>query len=211
MKGRVVRNPVPHPRPLWGYPQKIAGYEYDLDKAKAYLAKAQVKITRPIEVHVQAPLEPTVQAALLFQSDLARLGIELKIVKSMFPSIVASTKTPESTPDMWIHWISTYFVDPENWMGEMYDSASAGTWKASSWYKNPQVDTLLRQARSLMDQETRARLYAEACRLVVEEAPDIWVYNTIEYVPLAKNVQGFRFSLVGSGQEFRHIYFEGKA
>lgn len=211
MKGRVVRNPVPIPRPLWGYPQEIAGYEYDLDKAKEYLSKAQVKITRPIEVHVQAPLEPTVQAALLFQSDLARLGIELKIVKSMFPSIVASTKTLESTPDMWIHWISTYFVDPENWIGEMYDSVSAGTWKASSWYKNPQVDILLRQARSLMDQDARARLYADACRLVVEEAPDIWIYNTIEYVPLAKNVQGFRFSLVGSGQEFRHIHFADKA
>lgn len=132
MKGRVVRNPLPIPRPLWGYPTDLPGYEYDLDKAKAHLARAKLKITRPIEVHVQAPLEPTVQAALLFQSDLAKLGIELKLVKSMFPSIVASTKTIESTPDMWIHWISTYYVDPENWIGEMYDSANGGTWKVSS-------------------------------------------------------------------------------
>lgn len=210
MKGRVVRNPLPLPRPLWGYPQGVPGYEYDLDKAKAYLAKASVKIARPIEVHVQAPLEPTVQAALLFQSDLAKLGIELKIVKSMFPSIVAATKTLESTPDMWIHWISTYFVDPENWIGEMYDSASGGTWKASSWYKNPQVDALLRQARSIIAQEERAKLYEAACRLVVEDAPDIWVYNTVEYVPLAKTVQGFRFSPVGSGQEFWPVYFEAR-
>lgn len=210
MKGRVVRNPVPIPRPLWGYPQDMAGYDYNLDKAKEYLAKAQLKITRPIEIHVQAPLEPTVQAALLLQSDLARLGIELKIVKSLFPTIVASTKSVESTPDMWVHWISTYFVDPENWIGEMYDSASGGSWKASSWYHNPQVDTLLRQARGLVEQEPRARLYAEACRLVVEEASDIWVSNTIEYVPLAKNVQGFQFSLVGSGQDFWPVYFEGK-
>jgi peptide/nickel transport system substrate-binding protein len=211
MKGRVVRNPVPIPRPLWGYPKDVPGYEYDLDKAREYLAKAKVKITRPIEVHVQAPLEPTVQAALLFQSDLAKLGIELKIVKSMFPSIVASTKTVESTPDMWIHWISTYFVDPENWIGEMYDSASGGTWKASSWYKNPQVDALLVHARSIIEQEERAKLYEEACRLVVEDAPDIWVYNTVEYVPLAKTVQGFKFSLVGSGQEFWPVYFDSRA
>ena len=211
MKGRVVRNPVPIPRPLWGYPQDLPGYEYDLDKAKAYLAKATVKINRPIEVHVQAPLEPTVQAALLLQSDLAKLGIELKIVKSMFPTIVASTKTVDSTPDMWIHWISTYFVDPENWIGEMYDSASGGTWKASSWYKNPQVDALLVQARSILEQEERARLYEEACRLVVEDAPDLWVYNTIEYVPLAKTVQGFKFSLVGSGQDFWHVSLDPRA
>ena len=211
MKGRVVRNPVPLPRPLWGYPKDLPGYAYDLSKAKEYLAKAQVKITRPIEVHVQAPLEPTVQAALLLQSDLAKLGIELKIVKSMFPSIVASTKTVESTPDMWIHWVSTYFVDPENWIGEMYDSANSGSWKASSWYKNPQVDALLTQARSMLEQEERARLYEAACRLIVEEAPDIWVYNTVEYVPLAKTVQGFKFSLVGSGQDFWPVYFDPQA
>jgi peptide/nickel transport system substrate-binding protein len=211
MKGRVVRNPMPIPRPLWGYPKDLPGYVYDLNKAKEYLAKAHVKITRPIEVHVQAPLEPTVQAALLLQSDLAKLGIELKIVKSMFPSIVASTKTVESTPDMWIHWVSTYFVDPENWIGEMYDSANGGSWKASSWYKNPQVDALLTQARSMLEQEERARLYEAACRLIVEEAPDIWVYNTVEYVPLAKTVQGFKFSLVGSGQEFWPVYFDPQA
>ncbi|MGE3536697.1 MAG: ABC transporter substrate-binding protein [Candidatus Tectimicrobiota bacterium] len=211
MKERVVRNPVPLPRPLWGYPQDLAGYDYNLDKAKDYLARARVKITRPLEVHVQAPQEPTVQAALLFQSDLAKLGIELKIVKSLFPSLVAASKTMESTPDMLIHWVSTYFVDPENWIGEMYDSSSGGSWKACSWYKNPQVDTLLRQARGLIDQEARSKLYAEACRLIVEEAADLWIYNTVEHVPLAKNVQGFQFSIVGSGQEFWPVYFAGKA
>lgn len=210
MKGRVARNPVPIPRPLWGYPTEIVGYEYNLDKAKACLAQAQVKITRPLEVHVQAPLEPTVQAALLLQSDLAKLGIELRIVKSVFTSIVAATKTPESTPDMWIHWISTYFVDPENWIGEMYDSANGGTWKASSWYKNPQVDTLLRTARGLIDREERAQLYTQACHLLLADAPDLWVYNTFEYVPLAKAVQGFKFCLVGSGQEFWPVYFDGR-
>ena len=211
MKGRVARNPVPIPRPLWGYPTEVVGYEYSLDKAKAYLAKAQVKITRPIDIHVQAPNEPTVQAALLLQSDLAKLGIELRIVKSLFTSVVAATKTVESTPDMWIHWISTYFVDPENWIGEMYDSANGGTWKASSWYKNPQVDDLLRTARGLIDRTERARLYADACRLLLEDAPDLWVYNTYEYVPLAKIVQGFKFCLVGSGQECWPVYLHGRA
>ena len=112
---------------------------------------------------------------------------------------------------MWIHWISTYFVDPENWIGEMYDSANGGTWKASSWYKNPQVDDLLRQARSLIDREARARLYADACHLLLEDAPDLCVYNTYEYVPLAKTVQGFQFCLVGSGQEFWPVYFDRRA
>ncbi len=52
-RGRVVRNPGPTPRPLWGYPEDVTGYDYDLDKAKAYLAKAQVKITWPISVEAR--------------------------------------------------------------------------------------------------------------------------------------------------------------
>lgn len=63
----------------------------------------------------------------------------------------------------------------------------------------------------MVEQDARATLYAEACRLIVEDAPDLWVYNTIEYVPLAKTVQGFKFSPVGSGQEFRHVYFDARA
>jgi peptide/nickel transport system substrate-binding protein len=211
MKGRVVRNPVPMPRQLWGYPTDVPGYEFDLDKAKDCLRQASVKITRPIEIHALATAEPTLQAALLLQSDLGKLGIELRIVKGLFPTLVAASKTLETTPDMWIHWIVPQLVDPENWIGEMYDSSSKGTWKAASWYNNPQVDALLGQARSVMAQAERAPLYAEACRLIVADAADIWVYDQIEHVPLAKTVQGFTFSLVGSGQEFWNMFFEARA
>jgi peptide/nickel transport system substrate-binding protein len=206
LKNRVVRNPGPTPRPLWGYPEDVAGYDYDLDKAKAYLAKAHVKITRPLDLHVQVTGEQSLQAGLLFQSDLAKLDIEARLVKALFPTLTASTKTQETTPDMWIHWVSTYYVDPENWIGEMYDSSNWGTWKASSWYKNPEVDALLDQARRLVNQDQRAKLYEEAYRLVVADAADIWIYNTLEHVPIAKVVQGFQFSPVGSGQEFWSIF-----
>jgi peptide/nickel transport system substrate-binding protein len=210
LKGRVVRNPGPTPRPLWGYPEDVVGYDYDLDKAKTYLDKARVKISRPIDLHVQITGEQSLQAGLLLQSDLAKLGIEVRLIKALFPALTASTKSPETSPDMWVHWVSTYYVDPENWIGEMYDSSYWGSWKASSWYKNPQVDALLDQARRLVDQEQRAKLYEEAYRLVVADAADIWIYNTVEHVPIAKVVQGFQFSPVGSGQDFWPICLNTK-
>ena len=208
LKGRGVRNPGPMPRSMWGYPKDLLGYTFDLDKAKAYLAQAQVKIDRPIEIHIQSEFEQLTQAGLLLQSDLAKLGIELRLIKSLFPGIVASTKTPETTPDMWIYWVGSQYVDPENWLGDSYDSGNWGSWKASAWYKNPQVDQLLHQARSQVEREGRAKVYEEVCRLVVDDAPDIWVYDRLEYPPLAKNVQGFQFSPVGAGRDFWHIYFD---
>jgi peptide/nickel transport system substrate-binding protein len=85
----------------------------------------------------------------------------------------------------------------------MYDSQFHGTWKASSWYSNPEVDRLLRAARISLNQEERQRLYAEATRLVVADAPDIWVYNTVNLRGLTRRVQGYTFSPVGSGGEIR--------
>src|SRR5205807_4630827 len=146
------------------------------DKAKAEGAK----LDREVEIHIQSELEQTSQAAQMFQADLQKVGIKMKIVPSTWAQITSATGKPDTSPDLWIHWVSTYFVDPENWIGQMYDSQFHGTWKASAWYKNPKVDELLRNARSLIEQAERAPLYEEATRLIVADCPDIWVYNTIE-------------------------------
>ena len=208
LKGYAERDPTPMPNNLWGYPKDAAGYDYDLKKAKAYCDKAKAEgapVNRPIEIHTQSQLEQTIQAAQVLQSDLTSIGINLKLVNSTWANITTNTSKPESTPDLWVHWVSTYFVDPENWVGQMYDSQFHGTWKASSWYRNPQVDALLRKARETVDRQARQDMYEEATRLVVADSPDIWIYNTVEIRGLSDRVKGFRFSPVGSGGELRWI------
>ena len=111
---------------LWGAPKDLPPYDYNLDKAKELIAKAKAEgapVDRPIEIHIQQHLAQTTQAAQILQQDLRRIGITLKIVPNLWPQLTASTAKPETTPDMWVHWVSTYFVDPENWIGQMYDSS----------------------------------------------------------------------------------------
>ena len=209
VKGNARRNPAPLPDNIWGYPKDVVGYEYDLAKAKEYLQKAVAEgapMRRPIELHVQQGAEQTIQAAQLFQSDLATLGINLKMVNDTFANMTSASVKPESTPDMWIHWVSTYYVDPDNWIGQMYDSRYHGTWKASCWYTNPVVDELLGKARFLVEQEDRGPLYEVAARLIVADSPDIWIYSMIELCGLANRVRGFRHCPVGSGGEVRWMH-----
>jgi peptide/nickel transport system substrate-binding protein len=208
LKGYAERNPAPMPNNLWGYPKDVASYDYDLKKAKAFCDKAKAEgapINRPIQIHIQSQLEQTNQAAQLLQSDLAQIGVNLKIVSDTWANITTNTSKAESTPDLWVHWVSTYFVDPENWVGQMYDSQFHGTWKASAWYKNPKVDELLRKARVTIGQDERKPLYEEATRLIVADSPDIWVYNTVELRGVTDRVKNFQFSPVGSGGEMRWI------
>jgi len=209
VKGNALRNPAPLPNNIWGYPKDVAGYDFDLAKAKEYFQKAVAEgapMRRPIELHVQQALEQTIQAGQLFQSDLATVGINLKLVNDTFANLTSAAAKPETTPDMWIHWVSTYYVDPDNWIGQMYDSRYHGTWKASCWYTNPAVDELLRKARFIVEQEDRAPLYEQAARLVVADSPDIWIYNMIELCGIANRVQGFRHCPVGSGGEVRWMH-----
>lgn len=212
LKGYADRNPGPMPNPLWGAPKDAAGYAYDLGKARDFLRAAQaegVNLRQPIRIHIQSQLEQTNQAAQLFQSDLQSLGVNLRIVSDTWANIVTATGSAETAPDMWIHWVSTYFVDPENWVGQMYDSRFHGTWKASSYYRNAEVDALLARARGLVRQEDRAPLYEEATRRVMADCADIWVYNTVELRGVSNRLANYRFCPVGSGAEMRWLRLKG--
>ena len=101
-------------------------------------------------------------------ADLAQIGINLKVVGNIWSNLTTQASKPDTTPDLWVHWVSTYFVDPENWVGQMYDSQFHGTWKASAYYKNPEVDALLRKARAEVKQEVRAP--SQACHTAVPRA-----------------------------------------
>ncbi len=206
LKGLVERNPGPLPQNLWGVPEDVAGYSYDLDKAKEYCDAARAEgapLDRELEIHIQSALDQTTQSAQLMQQGLAEVGVTLKLVASTWANLTSQAASAETTPDMWVHWVSTYFVDPENWIGQMYDSDYHGTWKASAWYQNDEVDRLLREARTETTQDARAERYAAAYRQIVADAADIWIYNTVTLRGLNERVEGYKFSPVGSGAEFR--------
>jgi peptide/nickel transport system substrate-binding protein len=206
LQGYAVRNAGPIPVNLWGSPKDLAPYDFNLDTAKQFLAKGKAEgapVEREIEIHIQQHLAQTTQAAQILQQGLRKIGVNLRIVANLWPQIVSSTAKAETTPDMWVHWVSSYFIDPENWIGQMYDSQFHGTWKASCWYKNDKVDAFLGEARGLDDQNKRQALYEAASRVVVADAADIWIYNAIELRGLSNRLRGFQFTPIGSGADFR--------
>jgi ABC-type transport system substrate-binding protein len=205
--GSVERNPVPIPNNMWGVPRDVKGYTYDLDKAKAELAKAKAKIDRPITVGYLQGFSQTEQAATVMANGLRKLGIETRLTSELWPAMVERMKKPETSPDLVVYWISTYYADPHNWIGEMFHSGQWGTFKASSFYKNPKVDDLLDSALKTTDRKVREKAYQDAARMVVDEAASIWIYNTKYFGPWAKSIEGIRFSPIGNGQEIRWLYY----
>lgn len=207
LSNSVERNPVPIPNNLWGIPKDIKGYTYSVEKAKAELAKAKLKVDRPLTVGYLNGFSQTEQAATVMANGLRKVGIETKLVSELWPTMVDRMKKPETSPDLVVYWISTYYADPNNWIGEMFHSGQWGTFKASCFYKNPKVDDLLDTALKSTDRKVREKAYQDAARIVYEDAAGVWIYNTKYFGPWAKNLEGIRFSPIGNGQEIRWLSY----
>jgi peptide/nickel transport system substrate-binding protein len=59
-------------------------------------------------------------------------------------------------------------------------------------YRNERFDDLLTQARQTTDQPRRAELYRDAQRILVEDAPWIFVDHEIQIAAFSRRVQGFK-------------------
>jgi peptide/nickel transport system substrate-binding protein len=113
----------------------------------------------------------------------------------------------EKSYDMVPLWKSTYYVDPNNWVGEMYGSRYIGT-RNTSYVKDAEMDQWIDEALAVNDQDKRRPLYEKAATKATEQAMGIFVYNTKWYGPYAANVGGIRFSPIGSGQDMRWAYYK---
>jgi peptide/nickel transport system substrate-binding protein len=206
LSGSVARNPVPLPNNIWGAPADAEGYTYDLDKAREYLAKVEGDIPK-ITLGALAGYGQTEQAAALMQNGLNKIGLETEIVAEPWSVASAKMRDEQQMYDLLFLWRSTYYADPNNWVGEMYSCDQIGA-RNNSWYCNEEVDKLLMDARVETDQSKRAENYAKAAKMVTDDAAGVFVYNTKWFGPFNKKVKGVRFSPIGNGQEMRWVYFE---
>jgi len=202
----VARNPVPLPNNIWGAPKGVKGYTYDLDKAKEYLAKMKAP-PREITIGALAGYQQTEQAAALLQASLAKIGVKSKILAEPWSVVSAKMRNEQQMPDLLFLWKSTYYADPNNWVGEMYACDQIGQ-RNNSWYCNKEVDKLLVEALQTTDQAKRAANYEKAATMVMEDAGGIFIYNTKWFGPFNKKVTGIRFCPIGDGQEMRWASME---
>lgn len=200
LKDSVTRNPGPNPNTIWGSPPGLKGYSYDLDKAREELKKAPLP-TEPLTIEATAGYSDTEQAALLLQSSLRQIGIDSTVKVSPWSIVLSHLGSPETRADIVPHWRSTFYADPNNWVGEMYGTRYQG--RTSSYYSNPEFDKRLDRALVASDQEERRKLYEEMSQIVTDDAAAVFIYNTRWYGPYSSKVEGIRFSPVSNGFDLR--------
>lgn len=209
--GTVERNPGPLPSSLWGAPADLKGYSYDPKKAREHLDLAKkdgVDLNREIDFLSLVGFGETEQIAQLMQAELRKLGIKMKISKTPWSNALQLTQKEETSPDIWAHWATSYFIDPDNWTGTFYSTKNLGTQRGSSWYRNPEMDRILNAARSTFDRPERTKLYEQASRILVDDCVDLWVYNGKTFRAVRKRLKGYEPATGGDGIDIRKIQLE---
>jgi len=184
MKGDV-------PVGLWGHDDNAIQFHYDPAKAKALLAEAGVKNIRL--GYLYAKTDPNWESVgLVLQQNLAAVSITLDMQENAYPTM--RQRLNKGDFDIGAgNWTPDY-ADPSMFMNFWFDSGLKGLPGDRAFYSNPKVDELIRAAKIAPTQADRLKLYGEAQKITVAEAPYVLLFQRNYQFAIRDNVKGYVYN-----------------
>ena len=171
-----------------GYSEDLEGLEYDMDRAEELLDEAGVEdLTINLMVNDDNP--ERVDVALWLQESLSNLGITVNVEQVEWGAYLAATGAGEH--DMFILGWSNSTGDPDNGITPLFHSDNIGDTGNRSFYNNPELDSILDEARQSTEESEREELYMEAQQILVDEAPAIFIRHGENLNAYGNHVEGF--------------------
>ena len=172
-----------------GYSEEIEGLDYDMEKAQQLLDEAGVEdLTINLMVNDDNP--ERVDVALWLQESLSKLGIKVNVEQVEWGAYLAATGAGEH--DMFILGWSNSTGDPDNGIAPLFHSDNIGDTGNRSFYNNPELDSILDEARQSTEEGEREQLYMDAQQLLVDEAPAIFIRHGENLNAHGNHVEGFQ-------------------
>jgi len=144
----------------------------------------------------------------LIQSDLARIGIRVKLRMLSFAAFLQETGKRGRVQMLFSGW-NMDFPDPANFYEPLFHSRAIADENSQNraFYANPDLDALLDEARAETDHAERRAMYAEAARILVDDAPWAFVYSPMLLEVWQPYVRGYEPHPVWS-QDYRSIWLD---
>ncbi|MFP3392317.1 ABC transporter substrate-binding protein [Brevibacillus sp. SIMBA_040] len=184
-----MRGPIP--KGLWGHDESAHQYKRDVEKAKALLAEAGAT-NLSIDLLYSDNKAWWETEALTLQAFFSDIGVKLNLKKIAYATSREMIDKGEFDLAMGV-W-SPDFGDPYMFMNYWFDSNNFGLAGNRAFYKNDKVDELVRKAASINDKAEREKIYQEAQKIVIDEAPYLYLYQKDFLLPVSKSVKGFVYN-----------------
>ena len=147
---------------------------------------------------VQRPYNPDARRiAELMQADLAKIGVKAKIVSyewGEYRKRVAGRRASDGASSAGPATTATPTISSLRCAAA--PAARLGGGNASKWC-NKQFDDLINKAATITDQAERTKLYKQAQEIMHEEAPFYLIAHSVVFMPMRKEVVGYKMSPFG--------------
>ena len=170
------------PPESWAYDSNVARYDYSPERARELLEQARYPAVNGVRFHLTMKTgteESTRLLAAVLQQQLREVGIVLDLRTFEFATFFADV-TRGAYQMHSLRWVGGN-EDPDIFEYVFHSSKFPPHGANRTYYSNPQVDALIDQARSVLDQETRKRLYGKIQQILAEDLPyiELWYQDNV--------------------------------
>ncbi len=189
--GYAIRASGPIPKGMFGY-YEYYKYEHDLTKAKELLEEAGVEHLE-VELCYGIGDEERKQIAIMWQAELAKIGVTLKLREIAWPEMYKYIR--ENMTDMIATGWGPDYADPDDYADPMGSSnLLRAIW--GCYYSDPELDRLIQEAKVEVDPAKRAELYKQIQIKAVEGAYFVWIAQTYDVFVARTWVKGYVYNPV---------------
>jgi len=183
------------PSAMRGHADDVTVYNQDLERAQSLLDQADYSVeeinSMGLTYTYVTGLTIEQNHGLLLQMNLQEIGIDLSIEKRPWTNITSIVENAGDSPDMLAIYLSFSYADPDTFLYPAWHSSQHGSWQSASWYENEEVDSMLTQARRVVDQDERTDMYKQAQRQIADDAPALFVANQARRFAINDRMKGF--------------------
>jgi len=163
-----------------GFNPNAFTYHQDLDKAMEELMQSKYyndldKYT--VELFWTSEVPDQEKIALLIMSNMSKLGIKLKPIKTPWLSVVESASSLETSPHIISLFCGARYPEVSSQLEGRYHSSSVKTYLQNEWLLDPVLDKMIEDAIATIDRDKRFNKYHEVIKYVMELCPSIFVLD----------------------------------
>jgi peptide/nickel transport system substrate-binding protein len=169
---------------IWGYYPNVQRYNRNLDRARTLLAQAGYPQGLEITL-TTSDTQERLQIAEILQHQVGQIGVTMRV--ETLENATYLQRIINRTTQMFILGWTTITGDADYGLFETFTTGRP-SWANTAGYSNQRVDDLLTIGRISSDPTVRLEAYAEAQRIIVSEAPWIFLYNREEVAAVRSDI-----------------------
>jgi len=163
-----------------------APFQPDEAAARQLLEQAGVRTPLTMRVMVTDELPESVTAAQVIDSQLEPIGIDVEVEVLDFATWLDRQGQGDFDAFL-LSWLGN--IDPAAFYESQHLTGGSNNYQK---YSNPEVDALLQEAATTVDEDERKSLYDDAAKLIVEDVSYLYLYNPDVVQAWAPGLEGYQ-------------------